>query len=218
MREDWDSFWGRLESQKGFYSRFLSLYRIQIVARALNYYINRYFPPSGIFVECGAGTSETTLRTEKKDRKFIALDFSHFILKKSMANPKMDSRVNADIFTLPFKDNSVDGIWNVGVMEHFVKADIDKILKEFHRVLKKDRPLILFWPMAYAPYEIFINIVEFMVNLFAKKRFRFYPEEVSRLASRKQAREYLRRHDFKDVHIFFNFRDAFSFGVLVGTK
>ena len=219
MKQDWDRFWEKLETNKGLFSRFLSFYRIFIVGRSLDYYINRFFPEHGVFVECGAGTSETTLKTQKLFRKFVALDFSPFVLTKTKHNPQIDVCLNADIFALPFKDNSVDGIWNVGVMEHFTKDKIAAILKEFYRVLKKDGQVILLWPMAYAPYEIFINIIETVVNLLPRsKRFQFYPDEVSRLVSRRQGISFLKAGQFQDVQLFFNFRDAFSFGVVIGRK
>lgn len=218
MKQEWDRFWSNLEGERSLFRKFLSLYRIQIIARAVNYHINRYFKEEGVFIECGAGTSETTLRTKKKAREFIALDYSRLILRKTIANPKIDNCINADMFSLPFKDNSVDGIWNVGVMEHFTSNNIDKILKEFKRVLKANAYVILFWPMAYAPYEIFINIVEFIVNRFSKERFQIYPDEISRLRSRMQGREVLVRNGFRNPKAYFNFRDAFSFCVVIGTK
>ena len=136
MKQEWDEFWSTKGKRKGLFSRFLSFYRIQIVARSVNYNLNKFFAPEGVFVECGAGTSETTSKTNKNGRKFIALDYSALILRRTKANPKIDSCVNGDIFTLPFADASLDGIWNVGVMEHYTLEDIYKILKEFRRVLK----------------------------------------------------------------------------------
>ena len=79
MKQDWDDFWER--KNKGLLSRFLGFYRIQIIGRAINYYINTYFKPEGIFVECGSGTSETTLKTIKKKRTFIAIDYSTSVLE-----------------------------------------------------------------------------------------------------------------------------------------
>ena len=161
MKQDWDEFWDKMEKKENYISRFLSFYRIQIIARSVNYHINRFFNSKGIFVECGAGTSETTLKTRKQDRTFVALDCSGSVLRKTIKNHKIDACINADIFFLPFKDHSIRGIWNVGVMEHFQIDDINKILFEFRRVLENDGSIILFWPMVYAPYEIFINVVEF---------------------------------------------------------
>ena len=218
MKQDWDEFWGELEGEENLFRKFLSFYRIQIIARAVNYYINKYFEPEGVFVECGAGKSETTMKTRKLNRKFVALDFSGSVLKMAITNRKIDCCVNADIFSLPFKDNSVDGIWNIGVMEHFTANHIDKILKEFRRVIKNDGCILLFWPMVYAPYEIFISIIEFMVNRFSKEHFQIYPDEIFRLRSRMQGREILAKNNFKSPKAYFNFRDAFSFCVVIGTK
>ena len=159
MKKDWDEFWDR--KNKGLLSRFLTFYRIQIIGRSVNYYINKFFIQEGIFFECGSGTSETTLKTYKKRRTFVAHDYSASVLEYTRFNPQIDRCINGDIFKLPLPDNSIDGIWNVGVMEHFNLEEIDKILVEFYRVLNKGGRIILFWPMAYAPYEIFLNIVEF---------------------------------------------------------
>jgi ubiquinone/menaquinone biosynthesis C-methylase UbiE len=218
MQQEWDRFWSRVETEKNLLSKLQSFYRTRVISMAVNFYINRYFRSEGVFIECGAGTSETTIRTKKGNRKFIALDYSALILKKTAANPKIDACINADIFSLPFKDKSVDGIWNVGVMEHFTREDIDKILSEFSRVLKEDGYIILFWPMVYSPYEIIINIVEFIINKFTKKHFQVYPDEVSRLSSRGQAEMILKKNNFKNPETFFNYRDAFSFAVVIGRK
>jgi len=218
--KNWDAFWSSLDSNnnKSLLDQFLSFYRIQIIARAVGYYLDQFFQEEGFFVECGSGTSETTLRTIKRGRQFIAIDNSSIVLKHTTHNPKIDNCVNADIFSLPFPDNSIDGIWNVGVMEHFHLEDIDKILSEFHRVLKKNSKIILFWPMAYAPYEILLNIIEGIYNFLTKKNYHLYPDEISRLKTRKQGCDILMRNNFQDINFFFNFRDAFSFGVVIGTK
>lgn len=218
LNNDWDTFWTKSENSKNFWERFLRFYRVVIVGRTLNFYIQKNFASQGLFLEAGSGRSETTLCTEKKQRRFIAIDLSFVVLKQTKENPKLDACLNADIFCLPFKDNSFDGIWNVGVMEHFYPSDIDRLLAEFHRVLKPGGKLVLFWPMAYAPYEIFINAAEFVMNRILKRRFQFYPDEVSRLKSRRQGREFLSRNGYEDTRAFFNYRDFFSFGVVVGTK
>lgn len=217
-KQDWDHFWNKLDRRRSYLSKFLRFYRVQIIARAVNYYINKYLEPDGIFVECGAGASETTLRTIKANRTFVALDYSEFILRKAIVNPKIDHCVNADIYSLPFKNDSVDGIWNVGVMEHFSMEDIDKILQEFKRVLKKNGKVILFWPMVFSFHEIFLNCIEFISSSLMRNRIQLYPDEISRLKSRKQGEQIALKNNFKDVNVYFNFRDAFSFGVLVGRK
>ena len=219
MTRDWDQFWIRTASGNSLFGRFAGFYRQRIIAPAVGYYLNRYFPPSGLFVECGSGTSQTTARTLKGQRKFIALDTSRHILTVTRFNPKIDHCLNGDIFSLPFKDSSLDGLWNVGVMEHFSQVDIDIILAEFRRVLKQGSNVVLFWPMAYAPYEILINGLEAFVHGVTRKAdFQVYPDEISRLRSRRQSLEIMKRNRFRNPRIHFNQRDAFSFGVVVASK
>lgn len=218
MKENWDVFWDKSKGERRIFGKFLSFYRREIIGRAVNYYINRYFDERGIYVECGSGSSETTLRTDKKKREFIALDYSDSALKIAGGNPRIDRCVKADMFSMQFQGNSIDGIWNVGVMEHYSMKDIDRLLREFRRILKDNGKVILFWPMRYAPYEILIDIVEFVSKKILRKPFKFYVDEISRLRSKKQAREILEKNDFRDVKAFFNFRDAFSFVVVIGSK
>ena len=218
MQQDWDIFWSTLEKKGHPYSKVLSFYRTQIIARAVNHYINKYFDPKGIFVECGAGKSETTAKTRKESRTLVALDYSAYVLRKTTSNPMIDSCINADTLALPLRAGSVDGIWNVGVMEHFNADDIDVILREFRRVLRCGGKVILLWPLVYAPWEIFVYVVEFFVNIFSRTRFQFYPDEVSRLKSKNAGRRIIEKNKFRDVRVYFNFRDAFSFAVVVATK
>lgn len=219
MARDWDRFWIRTESRNTLFSRFTGFYRRHIIAPAVGRYLDRFFPSKGLFVECGSGTSATTNRTSKGHRKFIALDASQYILTQTRHNPKIDHCLNGDILSLPLRNNSVDGIWNVGVMEHFSHGDIDIILGEFRRVLKKNGCVVLFWPMAYAPYEIFINIFEAFIHAITRNGdFHIYPDEISRLRSKGQSLDIMRRNRFRNSRIRFNYRDAFSFGVVVAFK
>ena len=194
------------------------MYRTRIIAPAVDFYINRYFKTHGRYVECGSGKSDTTLKTVKGGRQLTAVDYNLPVLRKTAGNPKIDHCVNADIFSLPFKDDSVDGIWNVGVMEHFTIKDIHRILFEFRRVLKKDGRVLLFWPMVYAPYEIVILISEFFMDKVFNRPFQVYPDELSCLKSLKQGRGIMKKSRFEAVETYFNIRDLFSFAVVIGKK
>ena len=218
MKQDWDLFWRKVDENRSFLSRIQSRYRTRIIAPVVDFYINRYFSESGFYIECGSGRSETTLRTDKKKRRFTAVDYSLPVLMKTIDNPKIDNCVNGDIFSLPFRDESINGIWNVGVMEHFTLEDIHRILLEFKRVLKRGGRILLFWPTTYAPYEILIRIVEFIMNNILNRPFRFYPAEPSRLRSLKQGRGILQKSRFDALETYFSIRDLFSFGVVIGKK
>ena len=218
MRQDWDRFWSKLDGNKTILGRFLRFYRIEIIARAVNYYLDKHFSSGGIYVECGSGTSETTLKTRKLNRRFVALDYSGLVLETTAANPKIDDCVNADMFFLPFKDGSIDGIWNVGVMEHYSSQDIETVLKEYRRVLKIGAKLVLFWPMTYSSHEIFLGAVELASRVFFNKDFSLYPDEITKLKSPMQGRNFLKETHYRNIDFFFNPRDLMSFGVIVAEK
>jgi len=50
----------------------------------------------------------------------------------------------ADIRNLPFEDNFFDGVYNLGVMEHYSEKEIEEILAEMKRVLKDEGKMIIF--------------------------------------------------------------------------
>jgi SAM-dependent methyltransferase len=50
-----------------------------------------------------------------------------------------------DVRNLPFKDERFDGYWSLGVIEHFYDG-YDEILREMHRVIRKDGYLFLTFP------------------------------------------------------------------------
>ena len=129
---DWSNHWAE-DKQDSFSQRFFSMYRKLVFSRTVAHYINRYFPESGVLVEAGSGTSETSIRIDKKDggRILVAVDIILPILEENHA--VMDVKIGGDIFHLPFLDGSLDGLWNVGVMEHFPHPQIDLMMGEFYR-------------------------------------------------------------------------------------
>lgn len=61
------------------------------------------------------------------------LDWNKKIFKKHCLNAKF---VEADIFKMPFRENSFDLVFNTGVLEHFKNKEQINIAKEILRVLK----------------------------------------------------------------------------------
>lgn len=143
----WNAHWARLDRSR-WLGRLFSIYRRQIRARCVARYIHRYFPSRGIFAECGCGSGETSSRIDGQ-RTNIAVDFSEHALRQALKFPSLHAGVLSDIRELPFHDQSLDGLWNLGVMEHFSVDDQLQILREFHRVLKPGARMLLWWPPPY---------------------------------------------------------------------
>ncbi len=189
-------------------------------ARTVRYFIDAYFPPSGIFVEAGSGTSETSIRIDKRggQRRLVAVDIVRQVLHRSA--PVMDARICGDIFHLPFRQASLDGIWNVGVMEHFTHPRIDEILREFHRTLRHGGRVIILWPGVDSIPQRCLRCVEASINgvRSGADKFRFHPDEISQLTSVREGHDVLRRNGFRVVRIETGLRSLMAFKTLVGEK
>ncbi|MFH0832272.1 MAG: class I SAM-dependent methyltransferase [Candidatus Aenigmatarchaeota archaeon] len=214
-REQWDDHWKKLD--KSFFGRLTEFHRKIIISKAVSYYMDRYFPDKGTFVECGSGTSQTSIKINKRKRRLIALDISSQALNEARNVKKIDHFIKADIFRLPFKDDCIDGIWNLGVMEHFSKSEISHVLSEFYRVMKDGSHIILFWPPMHGSSQIALRPVEKFFNMLKKEKFQFFPGEISKPKSRSHAKSLL-GSKFKVVDIHFDRRDMFTHYVVVCRK
>jgi len=215
---DWTEHWSK-ENQQTLAQRFFSVYRRAVFARTVAYFVNRYFPETGVFLEAGSGTSETSLRIEKHGgaRLLVAGDIILPILAD--CHPVMDVRAGADIFRLPFRDNALDGIWNVGVMEHFLHPDIDRIMGELHRVLKPGATVILLWPATDSLPQKGLRLVERVANIWRRRTpLRFHPDEISQLRSSDEGRDVLERNGFETVTVDWGLRSLMAFKTVVGRK
>jgi SAM-dependent methyltransferase len=216
--EAWTAHWSD-DHQQSVSQRFFSVYRKAVFARSVSWFVNRYFPEQGVFLEAGSGTSETSMRIDTRAgaRTLIALDLIPGVLAK--CHPIMDVRISGDIFKLPLRQASVDGIWNVGVMEHFTAPQIDAILREFQRVLRPGGRLILLWPGTDSIPQRILRVAEILINLRPRQeRFRFHPSEISQLHSVAEGRGILTRHGFEMVGADPGPRSLMAFKILVGAK
>lgn len=214
----WSRHWST-EQQHSPAQRFFSFYRKAVFSRTVRYFVGRYFPSSGIFIEAGSGTSETSMRIDKRGtgRVLVAVDIIVPILKQ--CHQVMDIKVGGDIFSLPFRTNSLAGIWNVGVMEHFTHDQIDQIMREFHRILRPEGVIILLWPGTKSIPQKMLRLVEKGINIrHSKEKFRFHPDEISQLKSAQEGRDVLTRNGFETVSVDSGLRSLMAFITLVGKK
>jgi SAM-dependent methyltransferase len=200
---EWDRHWLRL--QHGLFGRLCSLYRRQIRSRCVARYIAKYFPRHGLFAECGCGSGETSGRLGT-NRTVIAVDFSEIALDQALRFPCYSGGVSADIRQLPFRDDSLDGIWNLGVMEHFDRDKHLAVFHEFHRVLQTGGRMLLWWPPKYA-----------LDHLVFRPFGNFFPDEPGRVGMR-EAVDLVTAAGFRALTIDFPLNDLFTELVLVAER
>lgn len=130
--------------------------------------------PRKVFLEAGAGTSETSALVDLSRHVSISLDISDAVLKRSV-NPQI--KLQGDLFNLPLKDASVDVIFNIGVHEHYSDERNAVILKGFLRVLKPGGRAVLFWPWYWAPLMILGRTINVVMSLLLGRKYELYPNQ-----------------------------------------
>lgn len=87
------------------------------------------------FADIGGGYGRLANEYLKRAHKVIIFDYSKSELKqaKDIYGDKIETRAG-DIYSLPFKDNELDGLMMVRVTHHL--KDMDKAIAELYRVLK----------------------------------------------------------------------------------
>lgn len=218
-RRDWEVHWDALDTERSFFGSLASAVRKHLLSRAVRTYTRRYFSSEGVFVETGCGTSEASGRIDRSGRFLVGLDFSIEALRHARDEGNFDALVLGDIRNLPFRDESVDGVWNLGVMEHFHRSDALDILTEFRRVLRAASGIaLLFWPPTFGLSMWVLRPFEWWKSLRSGRTFRFFPDEVFRLPSRQAARHVLDEADLDMLAGDFTPRDGFNHLVIVGRR
>ncbi len=108
-----------------------------------------------IEVGCEAGTSSTML---DKNLNITLLDLNEDILRldeEAYKNVYPNFKYcQADMFNMPFQDESFDMVFNAGVIEHFDIEERTRAIKEYWRVLKKGGTMVIAFPNHYSlPYR-----------------------------------------------------------------
>jgi|GEM_PF-2502353 len=202
---EWDRHWQQLD--RSLQGQAFSLYRRQIRSRCVARTLSRFLPESGIFAECGCGSGETSSRIPMcPGQTFLAVDFAWHPLCQALHQPCFAGGIQADIRRLPFRNNSLDGLWNLGVLEHFEPHEQLLILQEFHRVLKPGASIILWWPPRHA-------LDRMLLSPFGWP----FPNEPGR-ADRITARELLRSAGFDHVTARYAGGDCLTEMILTGTR
>jgi SAM-dependent methyltransferase len=218
-REVWDRHWQGLQGgRSSTFGALASLVRKAILSRAVRHYAGRFFPARGLLVETGCGTAQSSATIGPLDRTLAGLDFSlPALLEARRGATPFRLFLRGDIRALPFADSTVDGVWNLGVMEHFAPEEARSILRELLRVLRPGACAVLFWPPEFGLSRLVLAPIEWLRSR-PRRPFRFFPDEVNRLRSKRHGRETLAAAGFEPVTVDFTPWDAFIHLVAVGRR
>jgi len=217
--QDWNAYWDSSSARGGaLYELIAGIYRRRVIVRNLDRAIERAFPPGSALLHAGCGSGQVDVNVQRRMR-ITALDISPGALRLyARNNPKAAGIRHASIFALPFGDASFDGVYNLGVVEHFTHAEIERILAEFRRVLKPGGKCVVFWPHRWATSVFVMRVVHFLLNDVMGKNARLHPPEISHSRNRGQAREMFAKAGFRLLDYRFGASDFFVQAVVVAEK
>lgn len=217
-RRVWDRHWRALDEPSSLFGRLASLVRRLVLRPAVAVYAGRHLPARGLHLEAGCGSAEASAGIVPGERRMLGLDLSLAALRRARGRPPHRWLVAADLRSLPLRDDSVAGSWNLGVMEHFPQQEGIAVLRELGRVLAPGGVALLFWPPELGSSRWVLAPLEWLRTRLTGRPFRFFPDEVNRLSSRRQARAVLAAAELEPLAIDLTWRDAFIHLVVVARK
>jgi dolichol-phosphate mannosyltransferase len=220
--DEWDVYWadqnlsGRSSLQR-IYDAIARFYRGHIIRANFVRAMERHFAKSAQLLHAGCGGGE--LDAAILDRfEVTAVDFSPRSLERYGAiNGHRTRCVLADIADLPQGEESFDGVYNLGVMEHFPEAEAQAVLAEFYRVLRPGGKLVLFWPPNHGLSVFALRVVHRVLKLVGKD-VRLHPDEPNLLRGKRQAQELLAASGFALSEYSFGPHDLFTYALVVGER
>ncbi len=219
VQQDWDVYWSEQDKASNkTYDVFANFYRNNIIKRGLNYFIFKHFTKGQTLLHagCGSGKVDTDV---VNNYQVTALDISYPALKiYDAVNQHKAKIIQASIFEMPFEDESFDGIYNLGVIEHFTEEEIQQILTEFKRVLKKGAKVCLFIPPTYGLTVQVLDTAHFILNKILRKNIKLHPDEITRVRSKAHIKGLIEKAGFKFIEYYFGPKDVFTQIVIVGEK
>ncbi|MBK8092720.1 MAG: glycosyltransferase [Verrucomicrobiaceae bacterium] len=217
--QDWDSYWNHSgETGNPVYEIIAGIYRRAVIKRNLESAVHRHFKEGSSLLHAGCGSGQVDVVLQRV-MELTAVDISTGALALYARNNHHAAAIqHGTIFQLPFAEATFDGVYNLGVMEHFTSEEIQAILTEFHRVLKPGGKVLLFWPHAKATSVLVLRICHVFMKSALKSDKQLHPPEISHMHSRQHAEGILSNAGFKLVDYSFGMQDFFVQAIVVGMK
>ena len=216
IEDEWDVYWKKSSKKnniKKYYDFIASLYRNYLIGPSFRYYIKKNFKINTdlLHAGCGGGEVDTFITN---NYRITAVDISSQALKlyKEM-NPNVLTR-KSDIFEMNLHNKKFDGIYNLGVIEHFDQQKFIELMLHFKTHLKKNGKIILFWPPKFGLSVIALHIIHFFINKVFRLKVKLHPDEPFKYESKSKLKKILEPMGFRIRDTHFNYKDAFTYCVI----
>jgi dolichol-phosphate mannosyltransferase len=217
--QGWDSYWDfQNRPTSAAYGAIAELYRASVIKPKLERAVLQNFAGGSHLLHAGCGSGQVDMALQGR-MKITAVDISPSALRVYQRNNPAAFEVrHADILHLPFPAETFDGVYNLGVLEHFTRDQIIKILAQFHRVLKPDGKVVIFWPHSRATSVAVLKAAHWLLNNIAKRPIQLHPAEVSLVQNKGWVEPLLREANFRLADYSFGPRDFFVQAIVVAEK
>jgi dolichol-phosphate mannosyltransferase len=217
--QDWNAYWSQKQNPTNIvYDAIATFYRNAVIKRRLEATIKREFASGAALLHagCGSGQIDTNLHDHAQ---ITAVDISEQALGMYQRhNARAHEVRHASILDLPFGNETFDGAYNLGVVEHFERTDLVKSFSEIRRVLKPNGKLVVFWPHAYATSVMVLKSAHWLLNDVLHKDTRLHPPEVSLVHSSREAEELLGEAGLRLMSYDFGMNDFLVQAVVVAQR
>lgn len=216
---EWDAYW----TQQGYrgkwiYDLIAHFYRRLIIRPLVNHFLGHCFAHDALILHAGCGGGMVDIDVAQHMR-VEALDISSKALAAYARNHTGACQlIHGSIFAIPRPAHHYDGLFNLGVMEHFPEEKIVPILLEFNRVLKLGKCIVLFWPPSYGLSVRVLKVVHHLLHRFSEEKIQLHPLEPTLIVSKEQTVKWLEQSGFSLKVFYFGWRDLFTYQVIVAEK
>lgn len=215
----WQAYWsGTGHEGKWLYDLVAAAYRRVIIRPAVTHFLSGTFARNSELLHAGCGSGMVDIGIADRF-EITALDIAPLALTEYARQHGRRARLlQGSIFAIPSEAGRFDGVFNLGVMEHFTEAEIALILGEFHRVLKPGGRIVLFWPPAYGLATQALKLIHLVLKSTLRKNIVLHPPELTHVVSRRQVHGFLVSAGFALEVFYFGPRDMFTHRIVVARR
>ena len=207
-----DLFW-----KHALYELVANAYRRTVMRPNLHRAILRTFPRGSSLLHAGCGFGHVDVRLHRTMR-VTALDRSRRALQVYRRNnPAVHATVHGSPLDLPVPDATFDGVFNLGVVEHFTGEQLDRFFGECRRVLKPGGRTVIFWPHRRATSGYVIRTAHRLFRSVGPET-QMHAPEISLLQSRSHAENVLARAGLSLTDYQFGPSDFWVQAIVVAEK